>query len=186
MWQQYHELFQRQKIPSSIDISNSTSKRASPCILYIIFTAVTLSKPRAITNSSVLSENEEQTSSFSSAFHANFREKFPLLEERAWSATFNRLLDFISWRRAIPRRGNTTFSPLDSKVFVLPAKMYSPARFLSENFRTGWRGERRGEKVFLIRLSFNKRSGVPSNLRYQARLVSSCAPPPFLLLVLVE
>lgn len=149
MWQQYHELFQRQKIPSSIDISNSTSKRASPCILYIIFTAVTLSKPRAITNSSVLSENEEQTSSFSSAFHANFREKFPLLEERAWSATFNRLLDFISWRRAIPRRGNTTSSPLDSKVFVLerqgpPRKNVFAGTFSIREF-SNW-VEGRGEK----------------------------------------
>lgn len=61
--------------------------------------------------------------------------------------------------------------------------MYSPARFLSENFRTererrGDGGERRREEIFLIRLSFNKRSGVPSNLRYQARLVSALSLPP--------
>lgn len=117
---------------SSLHCSNyhrATYHELSSCTSCIVFVSVKTS----ITNSSVLSRNEGQTRCSSPP---NFRVKISFA--RGWMEVghvYNRVLDFITSEARLE-----VFCPRNSS-----AKMYSPARFLSENFRTGRRGETRRE-----------------------------------------
>lgn len=179
--------------PYSIEISNST--RLSPCYIRGCDTVKT-SRDRKFQNGETRGKQARSFSNFRETLvKISFAPAWRVGEWREVGHVFNnRVLDFIMLEAqrfpppSLSREYDVRRSPRVERDFFRPRETSGPPQkciprhvFYPRIFELGeGGGKRRGEKVFLIRLSFNKRSGVPSNLRYQARLVSSCAHPPSL------